>query len=308
MNILPLVITFLLIFSAISISFVASQATDKTEGLAYQGRIRALRQAYNEVEEHMYDQLKESGEGQRTSNQTSSNSSDQTPEEKPYFRLTRMGSKHGALNLVFLTEKNLDNEWLREKAIQYLEEVYQEASFVRELKNPHWASELLDFFVAAQKKALKETQHFLSFDKLVPEGPLKEFYPKLIRGTNSFDPIRGKGYLPLERCITFSKRHTKPINFHFANPKLLTVFLGVEATEKIMHAEWPDGHPRKEASNVKNYALQIKELKTLLGDQFDERLERVFDGKYHVKGKFSKQSVDLKTFISAQVVEESSPE
>ncbi|MCB1066954.1 MAG: hypothetical protein KDK56_02080 [Simkania sp.] len=75
-----------------------------------------------------------------------------------------------------------------------------------------------------------------------------------------------------------------------------------------MRAEWPDGHPRKEASNVKNYALQIEELKTLLGDQFDERLERIFDGEYHVKGKFSKQSVDLKTFISAQVVEESSPE
>ena len=308
MNILPLVITFLLIFGAISISFVASQAGDKTEGLAYQGRIRAIRQAYNEVEEDMYDQLKTSDGPRKTSAQTSSSTNENTPEEKPYFRLTRMGSKHGALNLALLTEKNLDNEWLREKAIQYLEEVYQDASFVQELKNPKWASELLDSFVVAQKKALKETQQFVPLEKLVPEGPLQEFYPKLIRGTNSFDPIQGKGYLPLERCITFSKRHPKPINFHFANPKLLTVFLGAETTEKIMRLEWPGGHPRKEVRSLKGYALTTDELKALLGERFDERIQRVFDGEYHVKGKFSKQSVDPKTFISAQVVEESSPE
>lgn len=307
MNILPLVITFLLIFGTLSISFVASQATDKTEGLAYQGRIRAIRQAYNEVEEHLYDQLKVSGLKKPTA-QSSSSQSENTPEEKPYFRLTRMGSKHGALNLALLTEKNLDNEWLQEKAAEYLEEVYQDASFVKELKNPNWASELLDFFVIAQKKAFKESQQFLPLEKLMPEGPLKEFYPKLIRGTNSFDPVMGKGYLPLERCITFSKRHSKPINFHFANPKLLIVFLGAEAYEKIAREEWPEGHPRKEAQNVAHYALKIEELKTLLGDRFDERMERVFDGEYHVKGKFSKQSVDPKTFISAQVAEESSPE
>ena len=307
MNILPLVITFLLIFGALSASFVANQATDKTEGLAYQGRIRALRQAYNEVEEHLYDQHKVSGV-KKTTAESSSTRSHNTPEEKPYFRLTRMGSRYGALNLALLTEKNLDNEWIQEKAIEYLEAVYKDASFVKELNNPNWARELIDFFVVEQKKAFKTTQQFLPLEKLVPEGPLKEIYPKLVRGTNSFDPVRGKGYLPLERCITFSKRYSKLINFHFANPKLLIVFLGEEAYEKIARKEWPEGHPREEARTLAHYALKIEELKTLLGDQFDERMERVFDGKYRVKGKFSKQSVDPKTFISAQVVEESSPE
>lgn len=307
MNILPLVITFLLIFGALSVSFIASQASDKTEGLAYQGRIRALRQAYNEVEEHLYDQIKVSGL-KKSSTPSSSTQNENIPEEKPYFRLTRMGSTYGALNLALLTEKNLDNEWLKEKAIEYLNEVYHDASFIKELKNPEWARDLIDFFVAAQKQSFKESKQFLPLEKLVPEGPLKEVYPKLIRGTNSFDPVLGKGFLPLERCISFSKRHEKPINFHFANPKLLIVFLGADAYEKIEQKEWPEGRPREDARTLAHYALKIEELKALLGDRFDERMERIIDGKYHVKGKFSKQSVDPKTFISAQVIEESSPE
>jgi len=307
MNFLPLVITFLLIFGALSISFMSGQSADKTETLAYQGRLRALRHAYNEVEEHRYDRKKVTNPNEE-SHLTPPPDKKNTPEEKLYFRVSRMGAAQGAINLAQLTEKNADNEWLKEKIIEYLVAVYGNTNFIQELKNPHWARELLDFLIIKQKEALKEKNAFLPLSKLCLEGPLQKYFPRLIRGTNSWDPETGRGYLPLERCITFNQKHKKPINIHFANPTMLIVLFGKDAARDIENEEWPNGIPRKEASKQSNYSLKIDDLKKLLGDRFDERLARLLDDKYRRGKKYHKRAYDPDTFISAQVFEDSSPE
>lgn len=307
MNFLPFIITLLFIFGAMFTSFISNQVTDKTEALAYHGRLRALRFAYNEREEHQYNQYKNASFKKQSRSSAQKNSKTST-EEKTYFRVMRTGSIHGAINLAKLTEKNVDNDWLREKTITYLEAIYGKASFIQKLRNSNWASELLTFIITEQKKNLKKGKTFLPLDQLSPKGTLQEYYPRLIRGTNSCDPIKGKGYLPLNRCITFYENNKIPINIHFANPKLLTILIGEEGYTKVEQKEWPNGCPRKAATGESTYSLSKAELKKLLGDTFDPRLERNIDEKFYSRRKYNKKAFDPKTFISAQILEDSKPE
>lgn len=300
MNFLPLVITFLLIFGAISVSFLSSQFTDKTEGLSYLGRMRALRKAYNGGQEEVYELYRERSTNKQEREQIKNDSDNE--EVKPYFRFTRMGSPHGSVNLFVLLSPNKNNKWLFKKTVAYLEAVYGKTSFIQELKNPSWAKDLLTFLVETQKKQLKEGKGLLPLEKCCPEGVFKDIYPKLIRGTNSFNPETQKGYLPLEACIHFDDTSSKPINFHFANPTLLTILFGKEAFLKIQHEEWPNGKPAN--SHYKKYALpNIQALKDVVRGGNSLAFETL-DFDFPLGYKTPKRATDPETNISAQLWED----
>lgn len=288
---------------------MSGQSMDKTEALSYEGRLRALRSAYNEQEEVRYD--KQKPKSSPSSKKPTPNADEETVTvPKPYFRISRTGSPHGSINLARFAsgEKDKENTWLLKKTTLYLENMYKEASFVKDLNDPDWAKKLLEHLITEQQKIWKKEGTFLSLDKLCPSGPLKEHYHKLIRGTSTFNPETQKGYLPLMACIHFAESQEKELHFPFANEALLITFFGKEQFEKIRDAEWPEGKPRPKATHQSNYALSYQELKSLLGEALDSKIEHFFDFKFHSKSyQLPKRSTDSSTNISAQILEEPSP-
>lgn len=306
MNFLPLVITFLLIFSAISVSFMNNYNGNKTEYLSYKGRLRALRSAYNENEEILYDQHRVLSNRPNQSKTSKSEREKREIEKKTYFRITRMGSPHGSINLseIIIHPEHQVNDFLYEKTIFYLKQVYESASFIKELKDPNWAKELLDSLIHIQKTFFKTNNAFLSLEKCTIEGPLKKHYPKLIRGTNSFDPVAQKGYLPLEACIHFQNNSNKAINFHFASPGLLTILFGKEEFEKIKEKE-----RSKEAMGTLHYTkYALKDegaLQKVIGKKGDLiKIMPLLDFHFPSGYKLPKRATDPSTFISAQLWED----
>lgn len=304
MNLLPLVIVFFLIFGAISSSFLSHQIAEKTEALSYKGKIRAIRIGYNDLEELEYDRSRIKSKGQTKKKKKENKKEDnEKKEEKIYFRIKQTGSIHGAINLAQLTKNHVTNPWLEEKTIEYLNVLYGKTRIIQELKNPNWAKELLKFIVAKQKQAYKKNQTFLPLDKISPEGSLETYYSRLLRGTNSFDPMNPSlGYFPLDRCLTFSKDANPPINLYFANPQLLIVLMGKKAYQLIHKKEWPNEKPRKGAKYISQYSLSKQEFKELLGKTFNHKLEELTYVKYK-KGTRGQIASDPQTFISVQIPE-----
>jgi hypothetical protein len=307
MNFLPMVITFLLIFGTLSLSFMKGQGLDKTEVKAYKGGLRALRLAHNEIEEDWYAQRKKNHSIKRLKRASSQIEKEEDEaddlEIRPYFRITRIGSEHGAINLANLIENRTTNPLLRKKTLQYLHAMYGKASFIQFLKNGDWAERLLDQLITVQTTYFKKNNQFLPLADIDVGKEFQPYYTRLLRGTNSFNPLSLEGYLPLEKCLTFQKGEEPPINFHFANQKLLSVFFGQEVCQKIQQTEWPDGHPRKRRHSPSKYALEEDELKELLSDKQDWLLLNFFSYQYRKNKRYSRRAYDLETGISIQITE-----
>jgi len=302
MNFIPLVVIFITLFGALSFSLAKHQLLDQSEAQAYSGRLRALRMAHNEridtLTRERRKKLKKESPTKASSHETK-----QEPHEKPYFRLTRTGAPQGAINLAPLLKPNKNNSLLKEKTIAYLQLIYGNVEFIQALKNPSWIEELLDAFIAQQQESYIKNQTYLSLKELTTPASLKSVYSLLLKGTHTFDPIRLKGYLPLESSITFKEKGEKAIHFPFANPAIIKTFFGKEFYDKLEETEWPEGHAREPHHTT--YALNEKECAKLLGDQIDYNLFSLFDFNYRRGQKQPYRATDSKTGITAQVLDDS---
>lgn len=302
MNFLPLVISFLTIFGTFSLHFVSRQRLQISEKEAYAGSIRAFRKAHNCFECRKYDTFKVKNlpkpnpPSLKNDNEKRGN---REKEKKVYFRIAWTGSSYGSINLYpLVTETGNHLEKIKEIAYRYLKQIYSQASFFKESKDPDLIKALLDFLIAEEKKIFKEKHICVPLNKLQPEEPLKAIYDRIIRGTNSFNPIEKKGYLPLEECVTFQAERTDVINFNFANPTLLATLFGEKVFMEIMMEEWPDEGPRP-GHRPPSYALSEDELSELLGNRAESSLLELISWQYKKDFQAHKRSIDPKTNIAA---------
>ncbi len=319
MQFLPLFTLFFLIFAAISASFVSSELSDDSKTLSYQGRLRALRLAHSAYEQRLYKRhrIKQKGKTESTKERSKAKKEEQLTSkgkgrvgkkgqdrskqtQKNYFRIERVGSLQGAIYLGKCALEDTDGLWLKELAISYLNAVYGNVRFIKEMKNPNWAEELLSFIIAREKEAYQKHKRFLPLDQLCPEGEMGSNYFRLIRGTSHFDPLLGNGFLPLEKCITFKGNSRAPIDIHFANPQLLVTLFGVKGYEQLYYAECQK-LMKREGIKKKDYSLDRDELKALLGGLFKPIHDRNIDYKYR-KDQRVKPAYDPQTSISEEIV------
>ena len=299
MNFLPFVLIFFLVFGAISASFMSDGIIYRAESSSYIGRVRSLRISYNEGQENIYDRLFEGREkDQRAHSKTQK---ELEPSEKEYFRTTRVGSSHGAIYLATLG-KGKEDKWLERVAIDYLKRIYGGSRFAEEFKDRKWVEEIFSLILKQQKKAYRERGKFLPLNKLSMPNDLKQPYHQLLRGTGTFDPKLERGYLPLDRSITFEGSERKPINIHYANSLLLETLFGKSVFSRIRAEEWPKGGPREKAKSQKGYSLNCKQLKDLLGYRFEQAYSHIHDN--YEEDKKSKRVSDPKTLVSSEIESE----
>ena len=271
MNFLPLVLIFLMIFSAVSFSFMQSQFLDKGEKTAMLGSIHAMRAAYNHCEElHHKARIK------IHQKDTPSNSKNPPSPRKPkdntqekYFRLQWMHSLEGAIDLAPLIFQNAKNyELLLDSASRYLERIYAKASFIQDLNNSNWARPFLLSLIDEQKRNYHQNKSFLPLADLHPQTDIKTSFHKLIRGTNTWELLKQHGYPPLEYCICFKYPHKNPIAFSIINPILLEVLFGKAQASKICELEMEKKEQLKQnQENKKKSHLNREELSQVLKQQ-----------------------------------------
>lgn len=262
MNFLPLVITFLLIFSALSISFYSNSQSDKTEGDAYIGSIRANRQLQNLLEEKRFEEK---------SLIDTSLAEEEEEQGLPivYFRDERLGAPKGRVNLHGLIKKNKQSEVLYKLMSRYIRDVYGHMYLINEEKTPDFEVKVLKGIIKWQKAHHKKENVFSPLEAVEFEEPeIQEIYSKMLTGTNTYSVRNKKGYPPFTTLFSFEEGNEKPLNFHFANVALLHTLFDekIAMTIEEQELDFQSNNPRKK----KDFALTENALRALFRSNYQQ--------------------------------------
>ncbi len=251
MNILPLIFSFLIIFSCIAFTFLREVKSFSLIETTLNGYNRAERAVSNAISSKAYRKIKAEPIGKKEGEKS------QTPKEKEYFSYRSLfpAFENSKFNLepLIKQEGELRIHPLYEPLAEFLRILYRKNLFAKEKK-----SEKLEYHLIAEmiKKARKlgEVQ---SLAELYPEDPvLKGIYYKMLKGTNQYD--RDRGIPPLGEFLSIRKGG-KAVSLSFASPLLLEAFFGLEISSEILKVE------REKWENSNKYYFFSKEnLESLL--------------------------------------------
>jgi len=216
-NILPMILSLLIVLSLLSSSFTKRHGNFAIETKTYSAFMEAERGARNALAHALYKDIK-----MPTTNNT--------PSEKKRGRNKIHRDKHPHSPLA-IGNMNL----ARETA---------EALFIRLYgKQPFFTKKLMKQFL--QNDLIGKT----CYDIIPKKNP--EPFLKVLRGTSTYDIEKGEGYPPFEEFFSFDER--KPVLFKSAHPVILEVVFGKEKADAIIHAEKTGADPvplGKEHTNI----------------------------------------------------------
>lgn len=250
MNILPLVLAFLIIFSCISFSFFKDV---KSFGL-----IEHTLHSYHRTERSLNNVIVQRAYRKIKAEPTSKKQSDQTQKkEKKYFSLRSLSPplENSKFNLTPLIQHQGEMHLhpLYEPLASLLRLLYEEKLFSKEKNSSKLEYRLLD---ALLKKAKKLTEP-IHFAELCPDDPqLKKIYYKMLKGTNQYNS--SKGVPPLRDFLSLSKAN-KAVSLSFASPRLLEALFGASISLEIQKLEREKWEELK-----KHYIFSKEDLTSLL--------------------------------------------
>lgn len=292
MNILPFVITILLILGMFSLTQLKQIRSPETK--IYISYFETLRQTRNALAHEVYQkEMKKQSKNNASStgNQKSNN------EDVPYFRDQYFGCKEGRLNLYSLLEEK-QNSLLKEVATAYLRTLYGHL--------PDYSDALLDDLLEAQAAYIAANHEPVPFYELTFKDPKKhEKYYRFIRGTNTYD-LKTKGFPPLEDFFTFNADQKKPMLFNYAPEVFLNVVFSTEFTAEIRKEEHEaQKQDNKRTSCFNREGLLIKANEKMISDANSKMDLFEFKSK---RAKKTISTTDEKTGITvrARVLSESS--
>jgi hypothetical protein len=223
MNILPLILSTLLIMAYVSSSFFKERQATIWEERSYLGFMLAERKAREKLASIRY---------QRTASEKSKpdESTKKTKTATTKF-INRRDKEHlselSKLNIAPLFSHHFKP--LYEIAAGLIKELYKDASFFKNSKIKNLEYALLDSIIAEAKKNEKAVE----LRQLFPEdSALHPIFYKMIKGTHN-------NYPSLEKYITIERKlNRKLIHFQFASIPLLVATFGPSATQAILDFEY----------------------------------------------------------------------
>ncbi|MFI5333606.1 MAG: hypothetical protein ACHQT8_00375 [Chlamydiales bacterium] len=251
MNILMLIGSFLVIIS-LGMMCMTKEVTASAEKQRYFKSFLDLeRQAQNGLQSHAYRTVKK----KKTAEQQKRESS--RKRASPAFARDRKDPLEDSkldLSLLLLQPRPAFFDTLYEVAAAHLRAIYGKSGLAKTAKNKlgeGFEYLLLDAMI---QKGREEKQPF-TFEQLIPEqGPLKEVFLKMVRGTSRYELNAPRGYPPLEDFFILGSTNKRaPIAFIFASTPLLKALFGDVVAMLIADAETEKGR-----------ALEEKELEVLL--------------------------------------------
>ncbi|NGX51381.1 MAG: hypothetical protein K1060chlam2_01247 [Chlamydiae bacterium] len=253
MNLLPFVITIVLILGMFSLSQFENANSLQKEKNIYVAYFEGLRKARNHLEDSAYKRRRESNSKRGTS--SSSKAKDEV-KELPFFRERKLGWSGGRLNLSALLSASQKYRGVEKIAVEYLEALYgTNDTFPKNLK-PLLKALIVKLTASEELTPLHEVE--------LDDPKMQALFYKMLRGTQTYDLMGGEGYPPFDHFFTFQGEEIAPINFHSASELLLEVVLGKSGAEELIERERAKvgAHP-----NALKSPLKRGEIELLLGEK-----------------------------------------
>jgi len=227
MNILPLVITFLIIFSCIAATFFKEVKSYFLVESTLEGYHRTQRTVGNAIAQKAYKKIKSDTPAQKG---TGSPSAPKTFTSRRTFYPPLENSKFNLSSLV-KEEGELALHPLYEPLAAFIHLLYQHCLLSKQSKKEGLEYKLLD---ALLKKA-RQNPNVVDLSELYPDDPqLQRIYYKMLKGTNQYS--REEGIPPLADFLSL-KKGGKAVNLSFASPALLEALFGPKITTEILKKE-----------------------------------------------------------------------
>jgi hypothetical protein len=229
MNILPLILVALLIFSCLCTSFMKEIKGQFVIESSLEGFRKTERVVRNRFAKRSYARIK--------TEQTKSHSSLPKAASPFYSRRTPLPpAENSKLNLTPLLSCKTEPKRhpLYEIAASLIKELYQVPLFSRQKAPEGIEYTLLDAWIK-QARNVKELE---SFSALYPEAAdLKKLHYKVLKGTNQYDPATHVGIPPLSDFFSLEKEKSPAIHFTFASLPLLKALFQEDLAIEILKEE-----------------------------------------------------------------------
>lgn len=258
MNLLPFVISFLLILALGSAAFFGSLRGTLLEKKTILAKHRGVLLLISEEAKKKFKATKPA------TPQLFDEGKKKKEKKKGKFPDHRKSQQHftdGKFNLwpLVASEGNSDSKLLYEKAVNLIEILYQKTDFYKAVQDPDLARKIVNGMCG---------KGATTFHELFPDDPtIGKIYYKMVQGTNT-------GYPSLEDYFKIDPGNKK-IQFRYATAEVLEAILGEDLMHQVLqkeHSKW--------ATDDLPYILKKDELKKLVesSNLFDvNQLEVVFD-------------------------------
>lgn len=251
MNILPLIFTFLIVFSCLCLTFFREMKSFLLVESALSGFRRTERVVDNTLARKNYRKMKANSSQKKKTVPKRKNQSAYASRRTMSPPLEESKFNLGA---IAKSETLLQTHPLYEPLANFLRILYQRRVFDQTPKVERPEYQLLEAIV----KKLQKFPDADSFAELCPDDPkLKTLYYKMLKGTNQYSP--GKNGIPPLADFFSLKKNTKAVNLNFASPSLLEALFGDEVSEEILKME-----RLKWAGTAKYYYVSKSDLQTIL--------------------------------------------
>lgn len=250
MNILPMAIAFLIIFSCVAFTFLREIKSFSLMETTFHGYNRTEMSVNNKIAQRTYRKIQ--GESLNPSQRQTGNASKGEYVSRRSLFPPLENSKFNLSPLIKL-ETDLKLSPLYEPLAELLRTLYKTNLFSKE-KN---ADKLEYRLIEEMVKKARKVGEVEDVSELHPEDPaLRKVFYKMLQGTNQYD--RKTGIPPLRDFLTLGKGD-KTVALSFASPLLLEALFGPEISQEILDVE------REKAGNSNNYYYFSKEdLESLL--------------------------------------------
>jgi hypothetical protein len=224
MNILPLVLSSILILAIGSAALFREGKSTHLQEYCYSGFMKAERQARSEMVKRNYDRIKKKqGPEKKKPGEKKSPPDETFVSRKERSCITELSSLN--ISSLFTSKSPI----LYEISAKLIRALYKEAPFFKEAKIPQLEYRLLDSMIA-KAKANKKAIHLWELSP--DEEELQPIFYKMLKGTHFSYPSLGD-------YITFDRnKERKAINFSFASTPLLAVLFSDAGAQAILDEEY----------------------------------------------------------------------
>lgn len=232
MNILPLIIGFIIVFSCLSINFFKEAQIISIAERSIDAAFRIENQLHNRLELRQYLQK---------ANVRNRNSKAKNKAQHPYYSLRAITPpiEESKLNIsVLFDEATIDvhQHPIYPIAAELIRTLYEGSCLIPEATARGWEKVMLDAMIA-KGKGLPEREKLTD---LFPDDPsLQATYYKMLKGTNQYRLGNGnKGIAPLGNFLSVDpEKKEKTIHFCFASIPLLEAVFGKKISGEILSKE-----------------------------------------------------------------------
>ena len=234
MNILPMVVSFLLIFSFAAYAMLHERVAIEKQEWGYTGFMRIERGLRTAMERRAF---KNAPKKKVSSSQSKGTIKKKSTASHKSRRLKSPPSELGRLYIGALFDKSSSpgKDILYKTAANMIKSLYGNAPFYQEAKVAKLEYALLDALI----KKGGSLDKIESLAALYPDDPrLAQIYYKMLKGTPLFDPEKQNGYPPLEDYLFLNNGESKAaVYFCFASKPLVQALFGEKLSEAIFTEE-----------------------------------------------------------------------